>query len=165
MGIFGKSKKELLVWQNTLLLDKTDKLMMNQKQLQELSDQQASNDLRIIQDCIKIIEETVNTETFFTRLELLKERSRHLKTLEPYVKFSGASPTAALNEVLNDEQPAIYALISRCYNSAFDKAEKLKTEKGKKNQYQKIYESLDLYRDKMDQHNIKYLEYKFKEKF
>lgn len=160
---FSKRKEDqqhLLQWQNTIFPDKSDKLLLKKSQLQQYSNQQASDDLRIIQDCIKIINTTTNPSVFFDRLDLLKEKGEHLKLLEPYVKFANTSPSEAYTEVLNQEQESIYNLIGRCYCVAFDKAEKLKTEKGKKNQFQKFYDSLLPYTDKMNDHNINYLHYK-----
>lgn len=169
MGLFKlfkkkKSKKELLDWQRLIMSDSPQKLVMTEAQLTQFTYQQANNDLRILQDCLKIISTTVKPDIFFSRLDLLKEKAKRLVQFEPYIEYEGASPSAAFQEVVAKEQDAIYDFISRCYSSAFDKAEKLKTEKGKKNQFQKVYESLNLYRDRMNQHNIKYLEYKFIDK-
>lgn len=160
MGLFGKSKKELLVWQNLILQDPPTKLIMSEKQLKQITEQQATNDLRIVQDCLKIISNTVKPDIFFSRLDLLKEKSKHLVLLEPYIAFSGASPTAAYEEVLEKEQEAIYQFICRYFSTTFEKAESLKTEKGKKNHYQKFFDSLQPYTDRMNEHNLNYIEYK-----
>lgn len=162
-NIFNNKKKErLLAWQNVVLIDKTDKLIMTERELQETSNQMATNDLKIIQDCLKILSDTIKPDTFFSRLDLLKERSKHLILLEPYVKFEGASPTAGFNEVLEKEQEAIYEFIVRYFNATFEKAQSLKTEKGKENQYKKFYDSLVQYYDLMNDENIRYIEYKYK---
>ena len=71
--------------------------------------------------------------------------------LKKYIKFSGASPTNAFQEVLDNEQDAIYQFISRCFNVAFEKAESMKTEKGKMNQFQKFYDNLQPYMNRMDE--------------
>lgn len=160
MGLFRRNKKELLVWQNLVIQDSPNKLIVTEKQLKQITEQQANNDLRIIQDCIKIISDTTKPDIFFSRLDLLKEKSKHLIQLEPYIKFSGASPTAAFNEVLTNEQDAIYQFIIRYFGATFEKAESLKTEKGKRNQYRKFFDSLQPYSDQMDERNLKYIEYK-----
>lgn len=74
VGLFGKSKKELLLWQNLIICGSPNKLVMSEKQLKLATEQQATNDLRIIQDCIKIISDTVKPDIFFSRLDLLKEK-------------------------------------------------------------------------------------------
>lgn len=158
-----KSKKELLAWQRILTPDSPRKLIMTESQLSQFTCQQAGNDLRVIEDCLKIIFTTTKPDTFFSRLDLLKEKAKHLVMLEPYWEYEGASPTAAYQEVIDQEQDAIRAHIDECYYSTFKKAEKLKTEKGKKNQFRKVYEELLLYQDRMSQSNINYLERKFKQ--
>ncbi len=168
MGLFGKKKKELLEWQKIVMVDNPDELTLNQKQLQQISNQQAADDLRIIQDCIKIISETTNPDTFFMRLDLLKEKAAHLTLLGPYVKFTGSSPTAAAKEVVDQEQTAIYNFIIRYYSVVFDKAESLKTARGKKNQFQKFFDSLEKYLERMNESNLNYITYKkrrFKENY
>lgn len=158
--ILLEKNNELLIWQNILLADSPNKLIMNQEQLQQLSDQQSSDDLRIVQDCIKIISNTTQPDTFFSRLDLLKEKAEHLKLLEPYIQLTGASPTSALDEVIDNEQDAIYQFIGRYFDATFEKAESMKTEKGKRNQYRKFFDSLRPYSDQMDERNLKYIEYK-----
>ena len=44
---------------------------MTKKQLKQATEQQAENDLRIINDSRTILETTVNPDTFFLRLELV----------------------------------------------------------------------------------------------
>ncbi len=161
MWLFGKKKEELLIWQNLIMQDSPNKLVMTEKQLKQTTEQQASNDLRIIQDCIRIISETVKPDIFFSRMDLLKEKSKRLIEFEKYIKFSGASPTNAFQEVLDNEQDAIYQFISRCFNVAFEKAESMKTEKGKMNQFQKFYDNLQPYMNRMDEKNRKYIEWHY----
>lgn len=163
MGLFGKSKKELLIWQKIVLSNSPDKLIMSEKQLKQASNQLAENHLRIIHDCTKLISDTTNPEVFFSRLELLKEHGKALVVLEPYADFSGASPTAALEEIISKEQDAIYNFIVRYYGTIFDKAASLKTEKAKKRQFQKFYDSLQNYYDRMDERNRRYIEYKHRQ--
>jgi len=168
MGLFGKGKKELLEWQKIVIVNSPNKLIMNQKQLQQISNQQAADNLRIIQDCIKIISETTSPDTFFMRLDLLKEKAAHLSLLEPYVKFSGASPSAAANEIAEQEQEAIYNFIIRYYSAVSDKAKSLKTERGKRNQFQKFFDNIEKYSSRMDKRNLNYIAYKkrrFKENY
>ncbi len=52
-------------------------------------------------------------------------------------------------------------LIDRCYNKALIKADSLKTEKGKKNQFIKTYEKLLMYKDSMAAASQEYLNKKF----
>ena len=160
MGFFGKGKSDLLSWQKVVLPNSPDKLIMGEKQLKQLSIQQAQNHMSIIQDCTKILSETVDPDTFFSRLDLLKEHSKRLVDLEPYVSFRGVSPTAAFDEVIEKEQEAIYQFIIGYYNAIYDKAASYKTEKAKERQFQKFYDSLQPYYERMNERNRNYIEYK-----
>lgn len=157
-----RKKDYLLQWQNTVLTDKTTSLIMTEQQLKEATIQQADNDLRIINDCKKLIETTLKTDVFFMRLNLFVEKAKHLSELEKYITFSGASPTAAYNEIKNDYHKAINQFLYRYFSDTFDKAENMKTEKGKIGKYQKFYDSLQEYYCYMNDENIDYIETKYK---
>ena len=150
------------------ITNKKSKKNTASKQSQRLSDMkkaanmQAENDLRIMHDCNRIIGETVNPEVFFMRLNLLKEKATDLKQLEPYIDFSGASPSAAYEEIVSKEQEAIHLFLVRYFTSVFDKAETLKTDRGKFNQYQKFYDNMQEYYPLMNSDNIDYVETKYK---
>lgn len=160
MELFGKSKKELLVWQKIVVTDSPEKLITTEKELQRFSNEQAANDIRIIQDCNRILGETVVPDVFFSRLDLLKKHSLHLIQLEPYVNFSGASPSEAYRQVIDEEQDAIYNFIVRSYNRVWDEASKMKTEAGKKRKFQNYFNAMNTFQECMNDKNIAYLQYK-----
>jgi hypothetical protein len=168
MGLFdfGRKRKEreeyLLRWQNVVMKDSPDRLIMTEKQLWEASTQQALNDFRIISDCTRLIEITKEPDAFFTRLDLLIEKAKHLASLEKYISFSGASPTDAYNEALHDRNEAIRLFLIRYFSETFDKAESMKTEKGRIGKYQKFYDSLQPYYNYMTEEHIRYIEKKYK---
>nr|DAI29635.1 MAG TPA: hypothetical protein [Caudoviricetes sp.] len=145
--LFGPSgkEKELLCLQRLVMKDSPNKLIMSEKQLKSTARRQASNYLRIAKDCTAIVSDTIRPDVFFPRLELLKETSKHLADLEPYISFSGASPSAAYREVLRKENECIALFIERYLHSACAKARTMKTEKGKMNQYIKAYDGLKSY--------------------
>lgn len=152
----------LLQWQKVIVTDSPEHLIMTKQQLQDATKQQANNDIKIIQDSIKLISDTVKPDVFFSRLDLLKNTANHLQQLEPYININfSVSPTQAFDEVLKVEQEVIYQFIIRYYNSVKTYADTLKTDKGKANQYQKFYDILMNYSDIMNEENIKYIEYKY----
>ena len=155
-------KEHLLRWQNVLMTDSPNKLIMTEQQLKAATVQQAENDLRIIQDCVKLIEKTTKPDVFFMRLNLMVEKSKHLASLEEYINFSGASPTAAYNEVAQDYYEIVNQFLIRYFSETFDKAEAMKTEKGRIGKYQKFYDSLQEYYCYMSNENIDYIETKYK---
>lgn len=159
--VFAK-KEYLLEWQR-LLLPGSHKLSMNEQQLKAATIQCAENDLRIIDDCARLIEQTTNPEVFFMRLNLLIEKLNRLMQFEKYIKFSGSSPTAAYNEACQNYQMAIYHFLIRYYSETFDKACAMKTEKGRIGKYQKFYDSLQKYYRYMSAENTHYIETKYEE--
>lgn len=169
MGLFdfmkkkGNARKEyLLHWQNLLMSDSPNKLIMTEQQLKIATIQQAENDLRIIRDCATLVEKTTNPKVFFMRLNLLIEKSKHLTNFEQYIPFSGASPTVAYHAALQNYNEAINQFLIRYFSETFDKAEALKTEKGRIGKYQKFYDSLQEYYCYMNNEHIDYIETKYK---
>lgn len=169
MGLFdfltrktNAKKERLLQWQNVIMPDSPNRLIMSEEQLKAATVQQANNDLRIINDSAALVEKTTNPDVFFSRLNLLVEKSKHLTTLEQYISFSGASPTAACDEVLRNYNEVIRLFLIRYFSETFDKAEAMKTEKGKNNKYQKFYDSLQGYYCHMTEDHKDYIESKYK---
>jgi hypothetical protein len=169
MGLFdflmeksNARKEHLMRWQKLLMPDSPNKLIMTEEQLKAATVQQAENDLRIIRDCAKLVETTTKPDVFFMRLNLLVEKSKHLASLEKYITFSGESPSAAYNGVCQDYQKAIKQFLIRYFSETFDKAEAMKTEKGRIGKYQKFYDSLQEYYRYMSSENIDYIETKYK---
>ena len=169
MGLFdfltGKTnakKERLLQWQNVIMPDSPNRLIMSEEQLKAATVRQANNDLRIINDSTALVEKTTKPDVFFSRLGLLVEKSKHLTILEQYINFSGASPTAAYNEVLENYNKAIQLFLIRYFSETFDKAEAMKTEKGRIGKYQKFYDSLQEYYCYMTEEHKDYIETKYK---
>ena len=176
MGIFGFIKKSyesvkqeqkerqerLIRWQRLVMLDSPEKLILTEQQLKDMTAQQAENDLRIINDCIKLLESTVKPDVFFSRLKTLFERAEHLCMLEPYMNFYGAKPSDAYTEIFKNHQEATRLFLIRYFSDTFDKAEAMKTEKGRIGKYQKFYDSLQEYYCYMNEENIDYIETKYK---
>lgn len=169
MGLFDLIRKNnnarqeyLLSWQKMVLSDSPNKLIMTEQQLKSITEQQAENDLRIIRDCIELVAKTTKPDVFFLRLNLLVEKANHLISLEKYTTFSGASPTAAFYDAVEDYQESISQFLVRYFSETFDKAEAMKTEKGRIGKYQKFYDSLQEYYCYMNDKNIDYVETKYK---
>lgn len=159
---FAERTEYLLNWQRLVTPDSPHKLIMSEQQLKAISIQQAENDLRIIRDSAKLIEKTTKPDVFFMRLNLLVDRTMHLASLEKYISFSGASPTDAYNEVINNHQEIIRQFLIRYFSETFDKAEAMKTEKGRIGKYQKFYDSLQEFYHYMNPENIDFIETKYK---
>ena len=155
-------KEKMLQWQNLILQENRDELILSEQQLKSCTAQQAEDDLRIINDCVKLIESTLKPDVFFMRLKLLFEKTEHLCMLEPYMSFAGAKPSDAYIEVSQNHQEAVRLFLIRYFSDTFDKAEAMKTEKGRIGKYQRFYDSLQEYYFYMNEENIDYVETKYK---
>lgn len=168
MGLFNFGQKRrnreeyLLRWQNVITNDSPDRLIMTEAQLRDATNQMATNDLRIINDCIRLVEKTTKPDVFFSRLSLLVEKAKHLLTLGKYTAFLGATPSEAYRDVVQNRNEAIRQFLIRYFSETFDKAEALKTEKGRLAKYQKWYDSLQEYYCYMTEDHIDYIETKYK---
>ena len=163
LGLFTQKKKkdDLLELQKIVLTNSPDKLIMSEKKLLQMAGGMAKRDLEIIRDCIRIIGETKKPDTFFSRFDLLIVKAENLRIYEKHLRFSG-SPSAAYGELWEDRQECIRQFLIRYFCDIFDQAEKLKTDKGKLNKYQKFYDSLQPYYSQMNAENIDYVETKYR---
>lgn len=161
MGIFSRlfgNQNRLLAWQKLVMPNSPDRLVFNEQQLAQWTAVITEQDFKIINDCLKIIQETVKPDVFFTRLELLKEKIAHLQMFEPYVKFQNVNPTQLSDTVRQKEQETISSFLDRYLDAVCRKANDMKSAKGKKNQYEKFYSSLQEYYPLMNDENIQYIE-------
>lgn len=119
---------------------------------------------RIISDCKEIICDTENPKIFFERYSLLIEKYTYMAKFEPYVEIYGYQPIESLRYYRDTKTKFEKKLIDRCYNKALIKADSLKTDKGKKNQFARMQEKLLECADSMDSANVQYLKKKFGKK-
>lgn len=156
----SSSKEGLLQLQKTVMPNSPDTLVMTKQQLMTAAKQQSSDDIRIAQDSSNIVSTTNKPDVFFSRLDLLKSHTYHMQLLEPFVPFT-VSPTAAMNEILSNEQEIIHQFIIRYYNSVNSYANTLKTDNGRYNQYKKFYDTMSSYQNKISPENFNYIEQLF----
>lgn len=162
-----EKKAELLRWQTFVMTDCTNELILTEQELKILTIQQAENDLRIMKDSAEIVEKTIKPDVLFSRLNLMVEKADHLCELEKYFALAGASikemsPSEMRDDIMQKYQEAIKDFLVRYFSDTFDKAEAMKTEKGKAGKYQKFYDSLQEYYCYMNNQNIDYIETKYR---
>lgn len=127
----------------------------------QLKQQQAQNSLRIINDCIRIVSETKNPDVFFSRYDLLVEHSENLLALQHFVSFSGPSLSSAYIEVINNKQIAIKEFLSRYWAETLSKISELKTDSARKKRVQMFYNSLEKYKQEMNEENVDFFTTKY----
>ena len=106
----------------------------------------------IIRDCLYLIENTADPDVFFMRYDLL------IDTLKKSGNLADASHYAGVIKYKTKD------FIIRTYNDALIKADALKTDRGKANQFIKKYDALSKYYDRMDPENISFAEEKYSSK-
>ena len=157
MGLFGKSKRELLEWQNLITDSPSNRLYMNEKQLKAASVIVGNRLIEIVNDSGKLIETTTNIDTFFSRYDLYLEDLEKLSKLEKFVHMEGKSPSKKLLEIRQDYASTLQEFIDRYWKATLRKADNLKTQKGKQNQYQKLANSFDSYSQRIPDSIKKYI--------
>ncbi|MCX4352030.1 MAG: hypothetical protein OSJ60_10360 [Lachnospiraceae bacterium] len=155
--------QDLLAWQNVLYPD-TPQLKFSASQLKNLSARMIPRQSQIAHDCMELVNTTAVPETFFSRYDLLLEKLTLLSNLEKYVRFNTYSPTQQLDSAIRKKPLATKAFIDRYWAATINKASSLKTEKGKRNRYQKFYDTLLSYSDKMTEDNILHIKNIIKDK-
>ena len=113
--------------------------------------------LRIVEDCINIINRTTNPDTFFERYKLMELKIDELTAIQG-PSYSGQSPIELKNQIITKKQAAIHDMIDRYFNDVSIKASVLKTAKGKMNRFHTFISVLENYYNQMDNSNIKYIE-------
>lgn len=74
---------------------------------QQNYDFQAQNDLRIIGDCLRILDSTYDRDTFNSRMELLEKTLDDFCAIEPYIRVHGSTPTQLRKAYYKDKQEII----------------------------------------------------------
>lgn len=166
MGFLDKlfsGNSELIEWQNAVMASKSQKLYATRKQLEAATVQMVADNMRIFDDSANIINSTTKPDVFFSRLELAEEKLANLVNIEPYIKqvksITMNQPLSSLmNEFQKNKNRYIVDFLYRYYWTVKEKAEGMKTEKGKLNQFQKFRESLEPFIDQLNDTNKKIFE-------
>ena len=154
MGLFGKSKKELIEWQNMIIDTPVNRLLMTEKQLQIHSKPIIDNHIRILNDSVQLCSTTKKPDVYFSRYDTLLEKAQLLFRFSKFVKFEGTQPEIILKQVIEERPLSLRDFINRC----FDDNEQLKTSSAKAKRYQKMLMDFYPFRNRMDKENLNYLE-------
>lgn len=92
-----------------------------------------------------VVNNTTDPDAFFTDYESLKDLAAKLVELSKYVKFKGTKPAEVLRMAQEQEEAATRDFILRSFQRAVLGAEKAKTEKGKRSQFDRFQEKLEPY--------------------
>lgn len=149
------SKPNLVKWQNLVLRTNYSQLMVNTDQLKNASEVFIEDNVRILNDSLRLVNETLNPDVYFKRIGLVIECYNNLADLEEFYS-TGVSPVSKL-QTLN-ESSLLHNFIQRYWFKVVSDAEKLKTEKARDNKKENAKQKLYAYSENIDASNMKYIE-------
>lgn len=132
MGIFGKQKQH--------------------------AQMMATQYLKIVNDCAKLVNSTVNPGVFFSRYDLMVENLTKLSQIEYLLKFTGKKPSTQLNEIVSRRDYETSLFIARSFEKLMHDVEKLKTPKGKGNKISAYFTNMSEYSRYLSNKNIEALQ-------
>lgn len=148
------NQSDLIRWQNMVMTTDTSRLVATRKQLETASQMCVDNNLRILNDSLKLVYETTSPKVFFQRLDTVIECYNELADLNEFYNV-GFSPVEKLQNL--DEHSLIHAFIRRYWYKILSESEKLKTEKGRENKKLKAKQDLLEFSNKIDSINVEYI--------
>lgn len=160
MGILDLfNNKNLIEWQNVVYSKKCDSLKFSKRQLIALTEDYIPQSKRIIDDCVRLVNNTTTVEVFFSRYDLLLELYEGLAIIEKhYNKFAKPLPSSQLMYLKNEKEKATNDLINRCWDKTTNEVSKLKTDKAKAKRFEKLFESFNEHSSSLFPSNINLLE-------
>ena len=109
-----QKKLDLLALQNLLVHNAPpDKLICDEGQLMSLANMKAQSNLRKVDESLAIIKNTHDKDTFYSRIDFLESVLERLVQLEPFVKFSGTTPSLVRAAWYRDKDQLISDFQSR----------------------------------------------------
>ena len=151
--IFGKTSRKPTLQEILYENAPSNRITIPREQMLNLANQRAAQDIRIINESKTIIQTTVKPDVFFSRLNLLRDKIDDLVMLSPYIKIKGVSQHQLKQSYENDREEIINGFIDRYYKSVKKKADTLKTQKAKDNQYNKFFDTLEKYQPELSDGN------------
>ena len=120
----------------------------------------ANGRLKIVYDCAELVNTTKNPEVFFPRYNLMLEHLEALAGLECTGIFSNSKelPSETFIRVEAQFPAATKDFIDRSFADAQEKANSLKTEKGKTNAMQRYFANMEKYIIYMDGDSLAYFD-------
>lgn len=107
--------------------------------------QQVNNNLRIMNDCLNVVNTSTNVETVISRYDDLIDVLERLSKYEnnAAVTFPREVPSEVMVRLKGEKSVIINNAISRAFDDTLTKSETLKTEKGRRNRLLKFFVQLD----------------------
>lgn len=122
----------------------------------ETAHTQAEGCLKILDDCCEILQSTADPDVFFSRLKLMEKQIQMMRQLSSTITFS-PSPDEIEKAYREDKDTIVHDFLVRCFNDTASQADRLKTDRGKKNCYQKLFDVLSEHPEHLSEDNLQYI--------
>lgn len=121
---------------------------------------QSQQSLKIVNDCVELVNTTVNPDVFFMRYNLMLEHLEKLAGLECTGIFDNSPelPSVAFLRVEAQFTDATNDFLQRSFKKAKSHAETLKTDSGKTNAIQRYFENMEKYIINMSSESLSYFD-------
>ncbi|MGG7207117.1 tetratricopeptide repeat protein [Clostridium perfringens] len=147
MGIFNffKSKNKATkseinsAWQKIICGNTENSI--TKEDLLKLSNLYIEDRIRIIMDCVNLINSTTSIDVYFNRYNLLTEKLNELSLLEPFIPFKAPAPSIQLQQILLEKDLKTKEMLQRAWNNTKLKILDLKTDKAKLKNIDSFFES------------------------
>lgn len=161
LNFFKSNNREhdskLIELQNILFNINYNKLKVSTKQLNDSLNNYVYEHSKIVDDCVNLLGNSTNPDTFFTRFNLLITHLKALSKIERHYSFSSMLPSVQLKKLSSEKEMMINAFIDKCWENLLSNITNLKTEKAMQNNINKFFENMNLYKNNMSSSNIKHL--------
>lgn len=144
MGLFGRKIA-------ILNLDGRTKVEVRNKKEAEFYAKQL---LKCCYESTELVNKTKKPRVFFERYNFLIKETENLAQLEKFLKFKGRTPSVTLLYLKKSKEKETNTMIERAWDDLSIKLTKLKTNKGKENNINKLYQEFDQYKNEMTESNI-----------
>ena len=147
------NKEHWLRLQKLVVAGSPDTLVFSKSKLKQMAVLRADQSLKIVQDCIRLINTTNKPDVYFKRFDILKEKMDELVALEPFVKFKNPKPSIERNKILLNEQNSIKDFLERYTFTTRTKLDSLKNDKAIERQCHLYFDNIELYLEYMNESN------------
>ncbi len=145
MGLFNHKQKNVFLNMGGRLVPVTNK---------KEAEFYAQQFLKHCTESVEIVNHTKNPRVYFERYNFILENTNNLIQLEGMLKFNNTLPSVQLQKLLESKEESTNLMIARCFDDLNNKISKLKTDKTKINNIQKVYDELSFYENEMTSKNI-----------
>lgn len=117
--------------------------------------------------CVNLAQSTEKPETFFKNLSQAEQALEEVVVLTntySFLEVHGDNLKESIERFIKEKDSIIQEFADRYYSSCVDSAEKLKTDRGKKNRYLRNYQELIPYFQEISKSSIEYFNTQWSEK-